>query len=531
MPFIDQADPILILGDLASRNKAGITNNTVTSIFRNLHSTVQGLHQNQVIIGDFNDMNILVKGTEAYCIDTDSYQFGGFPSTMYTAKYVDPTHCQLDPNGIMGMAQPHNITSDWYAYTSLLMRSLLLIDPYGGLHQPKLPKKGIKSAQRAHHRIWAYDPDVRYPAFVRPLEVLPKTMQEYFRDVFVKDKREIFPVSLLANLHWQTCTIHDVEYATSQCPICHPHASTIMVIKPQVTATDGVSVSQIFTTTGQILLADFSDGRLRYLYHEHDAYYRETGEVVLRGPLQRLRYRISNEKTLFGSGSQLAILEPNKTPERVLIDTYRNIPVFDAKGDTLVWLTNGAISSPSSFGISFKPQTHGTVVTDNSMLWTGKKFGFGYFTAGSILEGFIFSPQSNYTTKVELPIIPGEIIDATAVFSDTLCWWMLQTKSGKSYINHAFAIDAHGKVLWQHSASPDDHDWLETIRGKTASGNDLFSATIDGLQRIRLRSDGSVENKLFAATASHVSLGDILHISHQGMYVQKARSILLLTMS
>jgi hypothetical protein len=531
MPFIDQADPILILGDLASRNKAGITNNTVTNIFRNLHTTVQGLHQNQVIIGDFNDMNILVKGTEAYCIDTDSYQFGGFPSTMYTAKYVDPTHCQLDANGIMGMTQPHNTATDWYAYTSLLFRSLLLIDPYGGLHQPKLPKKGIKSAQRAQHRIWAYDPDVRYPAFVRPLEVLPKTMQDYFKEVFVKDKREIFPVSLLANLHWQTCTVHDVEYATQKCPICHPHAGTIMVIKPQVTATDGVTVSPIFTTTGQILLADFSDGRLRYLYHENNAYYRETGEVVLRGPLQRLRYRISNDKTIFGSGSQLAILEANKSPERILIDTYRNIPVFDAKGDTLVWLTNGTISSPSSFGLSFKPQVLGSVVTDNSMLWTGKKFGFGYFTAGSILEGFIFSPHSSYTTKVDLPLIPGEIIDATAVFSDTLCWFMVQTKSGKSYINHAFAISAHGQILWQHSASPDDHDWLESIRGKTAQGSDLFSATIDGLQRIRLRSDGSVENKLFSATAPHVSLGDILHISHQGMYVQKAHSISLITLS
>jgi len=530
MPYIDNAYPLMLMGDVATRNKVGITNNDVINIFQNLHTTVTGLHQEQVIIGDFNDMNILVKNNKAFCIDTDSYQFGQYPCTMYTEKYVDPLHCTVDSLGIRSMTTKHDKLSDWYAYNALLFRSLLLIDPYGGIHRPANPAKAIKSTQRVIKRVWAFDPDVKYPQFVSPIQTLPKSLREYFHDVFTKDHREQFPSHLLQGIHWQTCKTHHFEYATAQCPICNPISIPSIVIMPKAASSAGVNRVSIFKTSGKILYATYNNGKLYYLYHENDAYYREDGSKVMDGPLQSLRYRIYNDQTMIAQGAQLVALGKTGFTHRMQVDSYRTIPVFDAHEDVLVWAHNGSIYTPSKFGWEYTPQKLGMVVTDNSILWTGRKFGFGYFTAGSILEGFTFSSSSSATKKVELPVIPGEIIDATCTFSDALCWFFLQTKTGKNYLNHAFAISSKGDVVWHATASPDDHDWLETIRGKTAFGNDLFSTTMDGIQRIRLHSNGTVEVKQFTDTASHVSIGDILHVSHHGIYVQRPHEIFLITL-
>jgi len=530
MPFIDHAYPIMLLGDVPTRNRERITNNDVVSVFQNLHTTVTGLHQKKVIIGDFNDMNILVKNNKAFCIDADSFQFGHFPCTMYTEKYVDPLHCSLDQRGVLGMTAKHDVLSDWYAYNTILFRSLLLIDPYGGIHKPANRALTVNTNQRVAKRVWAYDPDVKYPPFVYPIQGLPKQMKEYFQDVYTKDLREVFPSSLLAGMHWQNCKTHRIEYATGQCPLCRPVSTPTIVLVPKAAVTSTVGRTSIFKTSGEILYATYNNGKLHYLYHENDGYYREDGTKLMDGQLQPLRYRIFGDQTLLANGSHLIVMDKTGVKHRMQVDTYRNIPVFDAHADMFTWVNNGQIYTPNKLGWGFTPQQLGMVVTDNSMLWTGRKFGFGYFTAGSIFEGFTFTNTSFATKKVELPLIRGEVIDATCVFSDTMCWCMFQTKSGKDYINHALAINAKGEILFHHTCSPDDHDWLETIRGKTALGNDLFCATMDGIQRVRINANKSVEVKEFTGTAQHVSVGDILHISHYGIYVQRSHEIFLVTM-
>ena len=74
----------------------GLDPNQVVSSFKDLHNTVNGLHLKQIVIGDFNDLNILISGNDAYVIDADSFQFTGFPCRMYTEEFVDPRLC--DPN-------------------------------------------------------------------------------------------------------------------------------------------------------------------------------------------------------------------------------------------------------------------------------------------------------------------------------------------------------------------------------------------------------------------------------------------------
>jgi DNA-binding helix-hairpin-helix protein with protein kinase domain len=76
-----------------SFRQAGVSHATVVALFRDLHQTLCALHRADVVVGDFNDLNVLVTGTEAYLIDADSFQFGPFLCHVFTARFVDPLLC------------------------------------------------------------------------------------------------------------------------------------------------------------------------------------------------------------------------------------------------------------------------------------------------------------------------------------------------------------------------------------------------------------------------------------------------------
>ena len=144
----------------------------VLQIFKDLHGTVMGIHGKQVVIGDFNDLNVLVKGTEAYMVDADSFQFGRFPCRVFTARFVDPLLCDPKSHSPM-LVKPHNSESDWYAYAVMLMQCLLYVDPYGGVYIPKDRAKKIPHPQRPLKRVTIFNPEVRYPKPAVHYNVLP----------------------------------------------------------------------------------------------------------------------------------------------------------------------------------------------------------------------------------------------------------------------------------------------------------------------------------------------------------------------
>jgi hypothetical protein len=76
--------PLARYGDRQFR-QGGVPNAQVGDLFKDLHATLTAMHGAGVLIGDFNDQNALVLGAEAHLIDADSYQFGAFPCTVFTA--------------------------------------------------------------------------------------------------------------------------------------------------------------------------------------------------------------------------------------------------------------------------------------------------------------------------------------------------------------------------------------------------------------------------------------------------------------
>lgn len=531
MPFITGAETLLKYGDMGYRQSMNISNNEIRDIFINLHTTLQALHEKQVIVGDFNDLNILVKNKHVYMIDTDSYQFGPWMSTMYTDKFIDPLLCDTiikNNNPFWTMTRNHTFNGDWYAFSALLFKSLLFVDPYGGIYKPKDPNKKVKQQFRPSKRIHVFAPEVLYPKHAYPYRALDANTLRYFQEVFSKDKRGEFPLSLLKNMQWKYCKACASEYATPICPICN--AGHIHIAFP-ISVTGNVQVKEVFVTNGTILFADMQKGKLVYVYHENDQYKRETDRVILPGPLSRsLHIAINGTSTVLSEAHTMAVIDHYGTSHKMFIDCVGTRPVCDANGHQIFWVENGNVYKANPLGLEYSPINIGQCIVDNTLLWTGDTFAFGMYKAGNILQGFMFDDTSKVINdNVNLPFIKGQIIDAKTYISDTLAWVMIATKDQSRYINHCLVLDKQGKLLSHINNETSDQPWLSHIKGKSASGNYLFCPTDDGIMRVGIDSHGQMETKVFIDTENYVNEQSSLLISPMGIYVIKRNKILLVS--
>jgi DNA-binding helix-hairpin-helix protein with protein kinase domain len=139
MPFLSGMEVLMRYADRTFR-QAGIDPNDIPQIFARLHLAVKNLHRGGVVLGDFNDLNVMVQDTDVRLVDADSYQFTAngeaLLCTTFTQKFVDPRICDPHASSLV-MCQPHSETTDWYAFAVMLMNCLLYVDPYGGVYKPK----------------------------------------------------------------------------------------------------------------------------------------------------------------------------------------------------------------------------------------------------------------------------------------------------------------------------------------------------------------------------------------------------------
>ncbi|MDR0606790.1 MAG: hypothetical protein LBG52_00150 [Candidatus Peribacteria bacterium] len=523
MPFIRGAETLLTYGDLQFRESKNVSNNEIRDLFLTLHQTVKAVHQQGVVIGDFNDLNILVKNKIPYLIDTDSWQFGQVLSTMYTERFVDPLICGLH-NGIWVMTKEHNPLGDWYAFNALLFKTLLFVDPYGGIYKPKDPAKRVKQQLRPQHRITVFNPEVVYPKHALDWKVLPDVLIQHFQNLFIKDQRGEFPVQLLETMHWQTCPQCGIQHAKSRCPIC-----TAGMIIP-VVVSGNVQVQEIFKTTGTLLYVTYQQGKLLYLYHENGKYKRENAEVVRIGEIDRaMRFAVQNATTVFARENTLFHIQKGKQTQ-LSIDCVGTRPIFSVTENTLFWVEHGRILRANPLGLEYTPIKAGEGIANQTLIWADEKFGFGMYKAGNILQGFTFEKgRSVINDSVQLPSIKGEILDAKCYLSGSRIWLFFALKDRATYLNRVIVLNEQGQMLADLSNENADYAWLEHIKGKSAFGGYLFCPTDDGIVRIGIDASGSLETKVFSDTVHYVNSYSQLIVSPQGIYVMYKQKIVLLT--
>ncbi len=520
MRYLQNMEVLLRLGDRTYREQGGIDGNAVAASFLDLHQLVRQLHRAGVVIGDFNDLNVLFDGGgQVYLVDADSMQFGGFTCRTFTARFMDPL---LSQPGRLLAARPHNVDSDWYAFNNMLFQSLVFTDPYGGVHRPANGKR-LQHDDRVLARLTVFNSDVLYPKPALPLSSLPDELLEHFQRVYLHDERGEFPARLLEQLRWTTCTNCGLVHARNRCPVCAAPGA----VKETVTRRGNVTATRVFRTSGQILAASHQNGKLLYLYHENGSFRREGGMEVAKGGLDRqLRFRLNGRRTLLAQRHDLLVLEPGIKPERVQVDLAGNLPVFDTNHQDYFWLQDGQLKRNGRYG----SETLGDVLPGRTLFWTGPRFGFGFYQAGSLNRGFVFDlDRRQLNDQVALPALPGQLVDATCFFSDKLAWFMLSLQEHGQLVNRCFVIDAKGQLVAEAQTRPDEESWLRPgIRGHFASGSSLYAATDEGIVRVSIANGYTYVEQAFPDTEPFVSSDSKLLPGEGGIYAVSAHEIRLL---
>jgi hypothetical protein len=292
-----------------------------------------------------------------------------------------------------------------------------------------------------------------------------------------------------------------------------------------------IQVQEVFKTQGIIVCVAYQNGRLIYLYHENELYKREQERVVWKGALDReMRFALQGSATVFAKGNTMMRIEGANAPSKLSIDCVGNRPIFDTTASDLFWVANGTIYHNNPLGLHYTPLKSGEGIADQTLIWSGEKFGFGMYKVGNLLQGFLFEKgRSVINDSVQLPFIKGEIIDAKCYLSDTRAWLLIATKEKAKYINHAILINEQGKILKAVSNEQEEYAWLEQIKGKSAVGGFLFCPTDEGIVRIGLDASGELETKVFSDTAPYVNQYSQLIVSPKGIYVVRKQDIVLIT--
>ncbi|MBL9018590.1 MAG: hypothetical protein JNL83_30670 [Myxococcales bacterium] len=209
------------LGEPKWRRDHPVAGADVVAALLALHDAIAELHRAGVVIGDCNDLNVLVDGRRVHLIDVDSYQFGGFPCPMFSERFVDPRLC--DPQQLVPV-RPHDEASDWFAFAAMAFRTLLGVGPWGGVHQPATAALRVPPTLRALKRLSVLAADIVYPRAARALATLPDELLAVFRAIFERDQRGVFPRVELERLRLRACSTCGEEHGRVRCPACQTAA-------------------------------------------------------------------------------------------------------------------------------------------------------------------------------------------------------------------------------------------------------------------------------------------------------------------
>ena len=524
MKLLAGAEPLLRLGERSYR-AAGMKQETVDRVLLDLHGTVQALHRAGVVIGDFNDLNVLVQGEAAYVIDADSFQFGRFPCPMFTARFVDPLLCQPKIDHLL-LCQQHNQDSDWYAFAVMWLQSTLMVGPYGGLFRPANSKDRLPHDARPLHRVTIFHPEVRYPKPAVPVGVLPDDVLHYFHQVFLEDRRGETPRGLLETMRWTRCTVCGVEHARGVCPQCRPSAPA--AVKETSTVRGSVLATRVTATEGVVLAAAWRQGKVRWLTYEDEKFVREDGATVFTGPVDPLMsFELLQGETLVGRQGQILRLAVGRSPVRMTADLWRNETAFRANSAGCYWVRGGRLLKDGAYAEEFI----GDVLEGQTKFWVGEKFGLGLYRAGELSVAFTFdAKRKGLNDAVKLPPFRGQWIDARCYLSDHLAWLFTASQEQGRRVHRCTVVDDAGRVRATAEADAAAGDWLSNIEGACAAGEHLFCATDEGLARVEMDAGRLTKTRTFPDTEPWLSTSCRLFAAPDGLYVVRQQDIYRLQM-
>ncbi|MBK8988628.1 MAG: hypothetical protein IPM39_21580 [Chloroflexi bacterium] len=464
--------PIKKLSNLHFRHQQGITTADVLALFQRIHATLSALHRLGVIVGDLNDQNIFLtpgarlSGLPAW-LDVDSYQISPFPCPVAMELFLDP---QLYGVADFGQRPYFSQATDWYAFFVLLVRSLLGVHPYGGVH----PQHKTLAA-RAQAGVSILHPAVVYPAAAVPPASLSPALRQHVRDVFERGQRGSFPVALLNG------------YTNNQIDVL----PVLTAVPDQTTAT----AACLLTTPGSIEAVRVMDnGRLRAVVHDGEQF--RLVELGIGGILRETALfngRAGCRFALFGDGlavnppdsQQLLLLDigggqPRKM-QMLATELFGETAVFAATPRHLYriagnWIMRGAMQR----GL-YVEEAIATAHRRQTQFWASP-YGptlAGYHRVFAEQRCFVWHDTAVY--DVALPALAaGESVRETAVTfgPSSIAFWRKGSRRGTLFTDLTL-LNHHGRVE-QHISGVEEmyQPGLYPFMGLGASGGRPLPSTL-----------------------------------------------------
>ena len=515
-----------------------VNTKTVTDIFLNGWETVDTIHQNGLVIGDFNDLNGLFRGTEMLFIDVDAWQFDTFPCPVGTEQFLAPELYGID----LSLKPVFKPEYDWYSYAVMLFKSLLLVHPYGGTH------KDVKQlTTRATKRMTVFDRSVTYPKIALAPDLLDDDLAHVFEEIFARGGRGPFPLNVLRSYSQSLteCTSCGTYYPASrkQCPVCN--AKTIVIITKPVSVTKGVTMTDFIRTNGTIVFHKIVGTTIYVVAYE-------SGKAVLytkRGTLAPSRKELFNEipGARYEMIDEVLIVNLPNTTELLLVDVSGDIVKPIMKSETAVYAGNRRAVFRTSDSMLFR------IVSGNLM--------YGQLQNGQLIERHLRQVMADQTWFVVKQQETGEKPTACGFFQimrQQMFWLVWEGRSydnvpiselelgeslvdvsvrfssqgavirrltlfgGVNYIQTDM-VDVNGKVVYSSPRVKQEDHPAPYLHGQAYSTGKLLSATDEGVVSEDVQ-NGQV--KTFDATKGAVEEGDSLYTYQGGLLVVKDAAVI-----
>lgn len=185
MPYVEDREFITSLFNRNFKEDKNITPEIIVDLVKKMQETLQKIHQEKILVVDFNEMNFLVSTknySDVYFIDVDSYQT---PSHHATAIMESIRDRKVKNNQWTEL-------SDWYSFGIVAFQLYTGVHPYRGKH-PSF--KVNQWPERMEKGVSVFEKDVKMPPSFMGWDVIPKAHLEWFKDVFGKNNRSIPPMA------------------------------------------------------------------------------------------------------------------------------------------------------------------------------------------------------------------------------------------------------------------------------------------------------------------------------------------------
>jgi H/ACA ribonucleoprotein complex subunit 3 len=473
--------------------KHKINQKHITEIFTKMLDTLYDLHNNKVIVGDYNDMNFLFNKKDVYFIDTDSYQFSNFYCTVGTETFLDPYLYNLN------LEKEHKYTelTDYYSFATMLFHSLLNVLPYGGVH-----KQHRTYIKRAENKISVFDKDVKLPKIIVPFETLPTSLLDYFHKVFVNGERSKFDKSLL-DLDWKKCKSCKIYFAGEKC-IC----GTVMPGKViQTVMVNKTCKKTTIFTCKNIIRSDIYRNKIVVLY-DND------GELLTNN-----NQRVSDsDYYVFYKGYYNTLGNDGVFNTAYQAELLGKRPVVSTTDENVYFINNGNLCRGDYEVVD-------SVVSNNTWIECCKDRGFGFYRLSEdTTKYFIFKDGEFGVNYIEgIPSIKGRLVNAKCYFSgDYVSFLYTVIENGKK-VKHLHLIKNNDIISSTNSI--ECPKLLKRLSGKCMLKDKILTATDDGLLLCAVNNGKIYEQKLFQDTEPFIDYGCDIYAIGNGVTIVNDDSV------